>query len=167
VPSSGHRGTVDTMTTAAVRLINCTEHPVHVRVDGDVVALPTMPAATIVDDPRSQPSGDTLTVTVDGEHRCQLDVRDGPVQLTIGLPPPVDGVAYLVDNETLLRAPHRTDFVVADTYDAGRDGPSVLLRVRRRLAAVERDTPELDRSPAPVSNRTADRSDIAPGGRHR
>jgi hypothetical protein len=138
------------MSTAPVRLVNCTLEPVHVRINGERVALPQLPAATIVDSTVDR-HADTLNITVDGEHSTTVSVRDGDVGLTIGLPPVTDGVVYLVDAETLLRSPHRDDFVTGDSYDLDLEDPdadfgAVLISVRRALAPVNADTHELDLS---------------------
>jgi hypothetical protein len=125
------------------QLINCTARPVFVAVDGHAVELPRhRHHITIVDEISADSA--PLTITIDGA-TTTVGLLAGDVDDTIGLPPAIDGVIYLVDAEVLLRCPHRSDFVTAGHYQGLPDDghlehgrtPVVLSTVRRALATVD------------------------------
>lgn len=124
-------------------LINLTGRTIHVRVDGDDVALPEGPAPVILEQ-RDQ----TDTLSISSEHGTfTLAVNNGAAATIMFLPEQVEGTAYLVDAAILCRFPHRDDFYSPATYTRERkrrDRPespsSHLWSLYSTLPAVEKDT---------------------------
>jgi hypothetical protein len=129
-----------------MKLVNCLrrDRPVLVDVDGTPVALARgrRPFVIPADDPTSD-----LTVTVAGG---TATVSCGPQtpMTVVDLPPPRDGVRYLVDADILLRCPHRDDLVAPGWFrrvrDDGERTRSVLVAVHDRLHPITADTPVID-----------------------
>lgn len=116
--------------TSVVRLINLTPHPVTI---AGVTIEPGGPAARveeIVDDVGGEIS------TPDGGI---IPIADVYPQQVVDLPPPQDGVAYIVSRAVAAACPDRDDLYVPDGRARDRDGQQTggaarLVRIRTKRA---------------------------------
>jgi hypothetical protein len=93
-------------------LYNATGREILVLVEGVTVALPRVAPPQIVN---HWDQAEKITFSVaDGE--CTLTVGSARPDVTIELPPPREGVCYLVDDGILVRLPHRNDLLAVGAF---------------------------------------------------
>ena len=149
-----HAGTERRVTVVGMRLINCTDRPVAVLVEGRLALLEEGPAPMTVSTPVAGDPCETIELEgpgITGNVTVAVydEIRSGAL---IG-PDPEPGVLYLVSPATLARCGEREDFVTpalfatAHPEDLVEDAPAVLASQSpffRVLASVTRAyTPHL------------------------
>lgn len=125
------------VTVVPMRLINCSDEDVFVLTENGPFLLDRFPYPTPIDLPSKGEHEPLELETIEGSATIDLIVN-APVTMTLYVPGPVEGTLYLVDAETLLRFPDRTDFVTPALYGTSAAGEldSVLVAVTRKLADV-------------------------------
>jgi hypothetical protein len=131
-------------TPTGVRLINCLGEPVYVHSGHRLLALPEGPVPELAVVGRDPVKVNVFLSDSPKDHAVLHFYRSVDALGTLGLPPRVDGVWYLVELNTLRNFPERTDFVTPSTWEflpahateeTGPMGPHVLVGVTRSTAA--------------------------------
>jgi hypothetical protein len=126
--------------SAVTRLVNLTPHPVTV---AGVTIPPTAPAA------RVEEIVDDIGVEISTPDGHVIPVADVYPQQVVNLPPPQDGVAYIVSRAVAMACPDRDDLYVPDgrARDASGQqtgGAARLVRVMPTLRATLAELQAID-----------------------
>jgi hypothetical protein len=130
-------------TPTGIHLVNCLDEAVFIHAGEALVELPKGPSPRLVTSPKSGESINIFYTDNETQHAPLTLYSSVEALGTIGLPPRVAGVWYLVDQDVLRDFPFRDDFVTSAMWEflpdhadevTGPMGPHVLVGITRAVA---------------------------------